>query len=76
MLGGNQEPLTMLAIGDRVVVRTPDRRSYYGRLLEMRQTAGNAQVVVRLDTGWVTAYPAHMVHPLNESQPDPASPDQ
>ncbi len=53
--------------GDPVVVRTPDRREYRGHLLEWREgVAGQPQVVVRLDTGWVTTYPVHMVH-LDES---------
>jgi len=53
--------------GDPVVVRTPDRREYRGHLLEWREgVAGQQQVVVRLDTGWLTTYPEHMVH-LDES---------
>jgi len=53
--------------GDPVVVRTPDRREYRGHLVEWREgAAGQQQVVVRLDTGWVTTYPMQMVH-LDES---------
>ncbi len=53
--------------GDPVVVRTPDRREYRGHLLEWREGASGPQrAVVRLDTGWVTTYPVHMVH-LDES---------
>jgi hypothetical protein len=51
-----------MAPGDRIVVRTPDRREYCGRLLELRDTPRNAQALVRLDSGWETSYPVHMVH--------------
>lgn len=47
--------------GERVVVRTPDRREFRGRLLAYRQQAGQFVAVVRLDTGWETTYPAAMV---------------
>lgn len=69
-----------LAPGDRIVVRTPDRRAYFGRLLEVRptpasrqSTGGRLQAVVRLDTGWVTAYPLHMVHPAGDDAGDPSA---
>ena len=55
----------MLRAGDRVVVRTPDRRAFRGVLVELRRAAevsGPEQAVVRLDTGWLTTYPASMVH--------------
>jgi hypothetical protein len=47
-----------------VVVRTPDRREYRGTLIEIRRLPdGREMAVVRLDTGWLTSYPRHMVHP-------------
>jgi len=50
--------------GDRIVVRTPDRREFRGVLVERRDPQGRRRmVVVRLDTGWLTTYPAEMVHP-------------
>lgn len=49
--------------GDRIAVRTPDRREFRGEVVEVR--AGEGKVVVRLDTGWVTTYPSHMVHRLD-----------
>jgi hypothetical protein len=49
--------------GDRVVVATPDRREFRGRLVELRERAdGKKLAVIRLDTGWVTTYPLDMVH--------------
>ena len=49
----------------RIVVRTPDRREYRGWFLELRVRDDGKQVaVVRLDSGWVTTYPVHMVHAL------------
>ena len=60
----------MMEPGDRIVVRTPDRRAYFGWLVEVREAPGNTQAVVRLDTGWLTAYPLHMVHAAGES-PEP-----
>lgn len=49
--------------GQRIVVRTPDRREYQGQFVERRTGRGNQQlIVVRLDTGWLTSYPAAMVH--------------
>lgn len=49
-------------IGRPVVVRTPDRREFRGRLMEMRERPDGRRVaVVRLDTGWITSFPAHMV---------------
>ena len=57
-----------LHAGQRIVVRTPDRREYRGELLELRAGAGeNATAVVRLDTGWLTSYPIAMVHPLDDT---------
>jgi hypothetical protein len=48
--------------GDAIVVRTPDRREFRGRLLEVRTgTHGRPEAVVRLDTGWVTAFPLTMI---------------
>ena len=53
--------------GQRIVVRTPDRREYRGELLELRTgSEHNAIAVVRLDTGWLTSYPVSMVHVLEE----------
>jgi hypothetical protein len=53
--------------GQRIVVRTPDRREYRGELLEVRTGSGvNATAVVRLDTGWLTSYPMTMVHALED----------
>ena len=47
----------------RVIVRTPDRREYRGRLVVVRKLPdGREMAVVRLDTGWVTSYPKSMVH--------------
>lgn len=55
-----------LRSGERVVVRTPDRREYRGVLVETRMSAtGRREAVVRLDTGWLTAYPLEMVDPLD-----------
>jgi hypothetical protein len=49
--------------GDRVVVATPDRREFRGRLVELRERAdGKKLAVIRLDTGWLTTYPLDMVH--------------
>jgi hypothetical protein len=54
--------------GQRIVVRTPDRREYRGQLVELRTGgAENATAVVRLDTGWLTSYPITMVHPLDDA---------
>lgn len=48
--------------GDRIVVRTPDRREYRGHLIEVRtDPSGTERAIVRLDTGWVTSYPLGMV---------------
>jgi len=56
--------------GDRIVVRTPDRREYRGRLIEIRPAPSGSDVaVVRLDTGWETSYPVSLVH----LDPDPAA---
>jgi hypothetical protein len=50
-------------IGDRVVVRTPDRREYRGIVRGFREIdEGRWLAVVRLDTGWETTYPVEMVH--------------
>lgn len=45
-------------IGERIVVRTPDRREFRGWMVGRRDSAA----LVRLDTGWVTAFPLRMVH--------------
>ncbi len=53
-----------LGPGDRIVIRTPDRREFRGILVERKQHPdGRSMVVVRLDTGWVTTYPAELVYP-------------
>ena len=53
-----------IQVGDRIVVRTPDRREFRGRLMELRARGdGRRLAVVRLDTGWLTTYPAEMVWP-------------
>lgn len=58
---------TRLQAGQRIVVRTPDRREYRGELVELRSRTGEKAVaVVRLDTGWLTSYPVAMVHVLEE----------
>jgi hypothetical protein len=54
--------------GDRVVVRTQDRRDFRGVFLELRD---EDNVVVRLDTGWLTTYPRRMVF-LDRPEPTPA----
>lgn len=55
-----------LRIGERIVVRTPDRREYRGVLVETRMSAtGRREAVVRLDTGWLTTYPLEMVDSLH-----------
>lgn len=60
----------MLRAGDRVVVRTPDRHTYRGVLVELRRSVqGSQNAVVRLDTGWLTTYPADMV---DVEEPPPA----
>lgn len=49
-------------VGARIVVRTPDRREFRGRLIEIgERKPGGRVAVVRLDTGWVTSYPLHMI---------------
>lgn len=49
-----------LGPGDRIVIRTPDRREFRGVLVEFR---GEGAAVVRLDTGWVTTYPVSLIFP-------------
>lgn len=45
-----------------MIVRTPDRREYAGRLIEIeRRQHGREFAVVKLDSGWVTSYPVTMV---------------
>jgi hypothetical protein len=57
----------MFRTGDRIVVRTPDRREYRGVALGTREDGeGRALVMVRLDTGWETTYPIEMVHPAED----------
>lgn len=53
----------VLEPGQRVVVRTPDRHQWRGRLVAVKDQDGRALAVVRLDSGWVTAYPLAMVEP-------------
>lgn len=48
------------AVGERIVVRTPDRREFRGRIVEYR---GPDSAVVRFDTGWVTTYPLRLIFP-------------
>ncbi len=47
--------------GQRVVVKTPDRHQWRGRLVEVKEADGRRLAVVRLDTGWVTTYPVAIV---------------
>jgi hypothetical protein len=44
-------------IGERIVVRTPDRHEFRGVLVATRE----GKAVVRLDTGWVTSFPLRMI---------------
>ncbi|HEX8918106.1 MAG TPA: hypothetical protein VF898_06365 [Chloroflexota bacterium] len=54
-------------IGERIVVRTPDRREYRGHLLAVqRDENGFERALVRLDTGWETSYPLTMVSRAGE----------
>lgn len=57
--------------GDRIVVRTPDRREFRGVLVELREPLSG---VVRLDTGWVTTYPLRLIFP--DLPPDWTEPDR
>ena len=53
--------------GQRVVVRTPDRREWGGVAVAVRTADGAEPAVeVRLDTGWVTTYPLRMVFAAEE----------
>ncbi len=53
--------------GDRVVIVTPDRREFRGRLVELREREnGKTLAVIRLDTGWMTTYPVEMVRPQED----------
>lgn len=53
-----------IAVGERVVVQTPDRREFRGRLVEYRNLPGDRKgAVVRLDTGWLTTYPLELLRP-------------
>lgn len=55
--------------GQRVVVRTPDRREFRGVLLEVTHVEGERPVaMVRLTTQWITRYPLHMIHPDPEDE--------
>ena len=55
--------MTDLRLGQRVVVRTPDRRVWQGLLVEVQERPDGRQfAVVRLDSGWITSYPLTMVH--------------
>jgi hypothetical protein len=49
--------------GERVVVHTPDRHQWRGRLVGTKEEGGRRLAVVRLDSGWVTTYPLSMVKP-------------
>jgi hypothetical protein len=63
-------PENALAPGDRIVIRTPDRREFRGVLTEVRNTTSG---VVRLDTGWVTTFPLALMSlekPPTRSEPD------
>lgn len=60
-------PLEPIAAGQRVVVKTPDRREWRGRIVNIRTgEPGRRRIVVRLDTGWETSYPEQLVFPLEE----------
>ncbi len=51
-------------VGERVVVHTPDRREFRGRVTEITTLpGGRPAAVVRLDTGWMTTYPLDLLHP-------------
>lgn len=53
----------LLTVGDPIVVHTPDRRQYRGVFIGYRaEEAGTPRLLVRLDTGWQTSFPAEMVH--------------
>jgi hypothetical protein len=53
-----------IGVGERVVVQTPDRREFRGRLVEYRALPGGRKgAVVRLDTGWLTTYPLELLRP-------------
>ena len=54
--------------GERVVVRTPDRREFRGVLVELREN----QALIRFDTGWMTRYPLSLVHIDEKSGPEPS----
>jgi hypothetical protein len=59
-------------VGDRVVVQTPDRREFRGRVTELTTLPGDRPAaVVRLDTGWLTTYPLALLRP--ESPPGRSS---
>ena len=53
-----------IAIGERVVVKTPDRREFRGRVVERKTLPGGREAaVVRLDTGWLTTFPMALLRP-------------
>ncbi len=56
----------VLKAGQRIAVRTPDRREYRGEFVELRTRDNRTVAVVKLDTGWVTTFPPDMIHPLDE----------
>jgi hypothetical protein len=63
---------TDLRIGDRIVVRTPDRRQWRGELVELKENqSGRPIALVRLDTGWLTSYPIDLLHREPTSSPPP-----
>jgi hypothetical protein len=48
-----------LRAGQQIVVATPDRREYRGRLVRLQTDVhGRTVAVVRLDTGWETHIPS------------------
>lgn len=49
--------------GDRIVVRTPDRREFRGRLIAVTRDGKRETALVRLDTGWETRFPLALVYP-------------
>ena len=50
------------AVGERVVVRTPDQREFRGSVVELKHLpGGRPAAVVRLDTGWQTTYPLELL---------------
>lgn len=53
-----------IGVGERVVVKTPDRREFRGRVVGLKAlSGGRPAAVVRLDSGWLTTYPLELLHP-------------